>query len=277
MRTQEPVREALDEKEAQRIAAALLGVPSGERPNWEKTPIPRTFNTPGPEEWPVANRYSLIRDRSTYAENLTQVQQALARLLLNQAEATAGCLPAPSARAEESHMVRVRALAMSRLGAAVTAAALVGLLVALDLEAPLLGAVAWAADHWEAGGEVWGNISERFGASLVLTAAGLGAFAVVFGVMSSAWVSWHQRESLRLCADPDGSRCTARLQWVPFRSCVPARVDPLVPVVVADRVRRDHSSRGLARVPARAGLPAVGTVVAVSWFAPPPPSRSRLT
>jgi hypothetical protein len=206
VRTQEPVREALDEKEAQRIAAALLGVPSGERPNWEKTPIPRTFNTPGPEEWPVANRYSLIRDRSTYAENLTQVQQALARLLLNQAEATAGCLPAPSARAEESHMVRVRALAMSRLGAAVTAAALVGLLVALDLEAPLLGAVAWAADHWEAGGEVWGNISERFGASLVLTAAGLGAFAVVFGVMSSAWVSWHQRESLRLCADPDGSR-----------------------------------------------------------------------
>jgi hypothetical protein len=95
---------------------------------------------------------------------------------------------------------------MSRLGAAVTAAALVGLLVALDLEAPLLGAVAWAADHWEAGGEVWGNISERFGASLVLTAAGLGVFAVVFGVMSSAWVSWHQRESLRLCADPDGSR-----------------------------------------------------------------------
>ena len=103
-------------------------------------------------------------------------------------------------------MVRVRALAMSRLVAAVTAAALVGLLVTLDMEAPLLSAVSWAADHWEAGGDVLGSLSERFGASLVLSVVGLAAFAVLSGVMSSTWVSWHDRESLRLCGDPDGSR-----------------------------------------------------------------------
>ncbi|MBV1853143.1 hypothetical protein [Catellatospora tritici] len=201
----EPVTVPLERREATLIAASLLGFPRGERLVWVDTPLPREFGAPGPEESPVANRNSFLSDHTTYPQNLTQVQQPLARLLLDLSEQTAGALPPNSERAEESHVVRVRALAMSRLVAAVTAAATVGLLVEREVNAPLSKFVNWAADHWSFGWIVaW--LGTGVGASIVLAVLGVAVYAALSGLMGAAWRSWHHTESLRLCADADGPR-----------------------------------------------------------------------
>lgn len=213
--TSQPVSEPLNVDQARAIASILLE----EHPRYLDTPIPRVFETPGPTEWPVANRWSVVRDHTSYAANLSQIQYPLARLLLNQVQATEDCLPALSERAEEWHVIRVRALAMSRLIAVVTAAAVVGLVVAVDARAAVVGTADWTAGHWELAGWILGGLGEGIGALAGLTGVGVAVFAILSGFLGSAWGGWHRRESLRLCKHPAGARVYLGFSGWMFGTC----------------------------------------------------------
>ena len=205
IRTPDPVTERLHPNEAMEIAEALVG--DG---HWTKLlPSLRDFQEPGPEEIPVANRWSVIRDHTSYARNLTQVQYMLAHTLLDLAESTAGILPDllrnSQFSVEKRHVARVRKLAMSRLISAVSAAAVVHFFARRDIWSPLTEAVAWAVRRSEAG--AWVIHSQGNGlvqlATLALTS--LVAFAVISGLLNSTWNEWHRRERLRLSAEPSST------------------------------------------------------------------------
>ncbi len=203
------VTKPLERREATLIAAALLGFPRGEKLTWTDTVMPREFTTPGPQEWPVTNRHSLLQDHTTYAQNLTQVQQPLARLLLNLADATAEALPAIPTRVENAHVVRVRALAMSRLISAVTAVITVLFLAERQIDTPVLAVVNWASERWKQAHWALDTFGSNVARIAVLAAFGVAVYAVVASLMASAWRSWHRAESLRLCTTAHASRLRA--------------------------------------------------------------------
>ncbi|MFF4050367.1 hypothetical protein ACFYZ5_27330 [Streptomyces chartreusis] len=213
--TPEPFDDWLRWEEAEDIAEAVLFRATGERVEPEDVPIPRDFDEPGPEEWPVANRWSIFWDHTAYSTNLTQVQYPLIYRLLCLSEATAGerddsgdpaaaYLPPQDGQVEATHVGRVRVLAMSRVIAAVSAVAVVDWLIGSDAER-------WLSEvgSWTVGGSRTGSwVSHRLGQGLwsmaVLAMVGLAAFAAFSGLLRFAWQGWHRRESLRLCATPDG-------------------------------------------------------------------------
>lgn len=166
--------------------------------SFRNLPAARDFDRPGPGEWPVANRGSLVRDHTSYSTNLTQVQYPLARILLNESDATLHCLPALSTTADHLHTGRVRALAMSRLIAAVSAAAFVGIAVGPAQENALLTAARKALA--KSSSATW--VLEQLGHWAVLGTVALTAYLVLSLSMAGVWKNWHQKESLRLCKDP---------------------------------------------------------------------------
>lgn len=213
--TSEPVTEWLDRAEAEYIAEALFRQAGHDHVEPEDTPISRAFNEPGPEEWPVSNRWSIVWDHTTYSTNLTQIQYPLAHLLLALSEGQAEVdgrsgspstprLPSRNWQIEAMHVQRVQALAMSRVIAAVCAVAVVDWLIRRNPEHSLSGIGSWVMADYGAG--VW--ILDRLGGglrSLVLPAAvGLATFAAFSGLLRFPWQEWHRRESLRTCIERPG-------------------------------------------------------------------------
>ncbi|MFD9409389.1 hypothetical protein ACFWBN_20560 [Streptomyces sp. NPDC059989] len=217
--TQKLVSGPLDEQEAILIADVLLRGPDSEAPVYEWIELPYDRPTRGPEERPVANHWSVIRDHTTYAENLTQVQYPLARLLLDEAPATRDSLPPLPARSEDLHMVRVRSLAMSRLISAVTAAAIVSLLVALGYKSAVLDAATWAAGHSKTAESVLGSLSDGIAALAMLTMVGLAVFFAISRILGAAGSVWHRQETLRLLVGEDGPRYHLGVRGKTFFAC----------------------------------------------------------
>lgn len=99
-------------------------------------PLPETDYPPGPEEWPVSNMGSLLRDHTTYSKNSVQVTRRLAALLENP-DATLLTERAGAPGSEEARQVNrnakyatyVSRLAVFRV-AALPASVIVGLNVA---------------------------------------------------------------------------------------------------------------------------------------------------
>ncbi|ATZ29281.1 hypothetical protein ACFZBM_30530 [Streptomyces lavendulae] len=210
--TSEPVTEWLNRAEAENIAEAVFRQAGSDRVEPEDTPIPRVFNEPGPEEWPVSNRWSIVSDHTTYSTNLTQVQYPLAHLLLSLSEAagendgkpggpSTPFLPSRDWQMEATHVQRVQALAMSRVIAAVCAAAVVDWLLRRNPEHSLSGIGSWVMSDYGTG--VW--ILDRLGGGLsslvLLVAVALATFAAFSGLLRFPWQEWHRRESLRTCTE----------------------------------------------------------------------------
>jgi hypothetical protein len=171
-------------------------------PHWESfTPV-RTFATPGPEEWPVINRQSITRDHTTYCANLTQVQYPLACLLLDLVPGTANALPALTERVTNLHTLRVRTLSASRVIAAGTAAAALGLLTDLHLTAEVFGVARRVSQGSTSASWVLTHLSDNLGTWAALAAAGLAAYAALSAMLAGAWKGWQHKEALRLCRDP---------------------------------------------------------------------------
>jgi hypothetical protein len=206
--TPTPVSDRLHHEEAMEITKSLVGTGGGDY--WiVPLPLPRNFSTTGPEEFPVANRWSVIRDHTSYSRNLTQVQYLLAHTLMSLSPATAGILPDlnrdPAYAAESLHVFRVRALAMARLICAVAATAGIYQLARLKVWNPLSDAVTWAVRQSESGTLLVGSLTGGLLQLTTLAVAGLGMFAALSAMLSAPWNAWHSRESLRMCSQPDAA------------------------------------------------------------------------
>jgi hypothetical protein len=157
-------------------------------------PAPRAaeaFTTAGPAEWPVHNRGSVIADHTTYTENVPQVIDPLARLLLRQA-----CpgleLPALDDDIQRAHVTAVRTFAAGRLAAA--ASALCGVLAVgrAGIELPVLRWLTSAVeplDKTAFGGLTWlGDQSWQARGQLVLV--WLIGTVVLQAVLGTLWRRW---------------------------------------------------------------------------------------
>ncbi|MFD4373859.1 hypothetical protein [Streptomyces sp. NPDC058486] len=190
-----------------------------EPPVWRRHWTPRTFRTPGPQEWPVTNRFSLARDHTSHCADLTQVQYSLARLLLNQTDTLCETLPPLPDHLDLWHTRRVRALACSRMVAAGSVGALVGLIIGLDVDDTVNGAARRAAGGSETAAWIMNHLSEHVGAWAALAAAGLTAFVVLCAVLAASWQGWHRKEALRLLADPRAPDCASPRRDGPSPPC----------------------------------------------------------
>ncbi|MFJ5780040.1 hypothetical protein [Streptomyces sp. NPDC093094] len=215
--TPEPFDDWLRWEEAQDIAEAVLFRATGERVEPEEVPIPRDFNEPGPEEWPVANRWSVLWDHTAYSTNLTQVQYPLIHRLLclsampeeeriDPDDPSMACLPQQNQHVDDTHVGRVRLLAMCRVIAAVGAVAVVDWIAGSETERWFSEVGSWTVGGSRTGGWVVQRLGQGLWSLAVLSAAGFAAFAALSGIFGFAWQGWHRKESLRLCADPDGPR-----------------------------------------------------------------------
>ncbi|MFI8518207.1 hypothetical protein ACIGEZ_10360 [Streptomyces sp. NPDC085481] len=215
--TSEPVTEWLKRAEAETIAEAVFHQAGSDHADPEDTPIPRVFNEPGPEEWPVSNRWSILWDHTTYSTNLTQVQYPLAHLLISLSEAaaendgkpggpSAPFLPSRDWRMEETHVQRVQALAMSRVIAAVCAAAVIDWLLRHNPEHSLSGIGSWVMADYGTGVWVFDRLGGGLRSLVLLAAVGLATFAAFSGLLRFPWQEWHRRESLRTCAERASER-----------------------------------------------------------------------
>jgi hypothetical protein len=180
--------------------------PRPEAPQWESfTPV-RTFETPGPEEWPVINRQSIARDHTTYCANLTQVQYPLACLLLDLVPGTTNALPALTEHVTDLHTFRVRTLAASRVIAAGAAAAVIGLLTDLHATAEVFGVARRVSQGSKSASWILTHLSDNLGTWAALAAVGLTAYAALSAMLAGTWKGWQHKEALRLCRDAAGPR-----------------------------------------------------------------------
>lgn len=168
----------------------------------------------GPEEWPVTNRLSVLTDHTTYAQNYTEVQYGLVRLLIGESGGIE--LPPLPASILGWHVRRVRALLAARLMALTGSVAIIGILSNMNLLQILTDNLERLGRSWTQSRWTFRVIPENL-VSFVLVSLLTTATALTIGwIVATFWRSWHRRESLRTCADPTGPGCKLNLAGVGF-------------------------------------------------------------